>query len=280
MSPRVLLLIVLSACATGDTLPGSGEPASRPQIVESSAPSSEPKAALPEPPEPAPTATPAQREPPPATPATPAKAPDVDLAPRIVGATGPDAETFYRAEAMRGQGDLKAMREALLTLVKDHPTSKFMPHAFLMLGDEFFNKGDFPGAASFFEKALTYPNDDTGAYASYRLALCRQRQGNDQEALAGFVTAAERAQRVATDQGRALVRASLRDSAPTYARVGKIDRAAPFYTKVTAGTGIPLEEVLREVAIAAISRQRRDEVATVCKAEGMPAWCAGPLDAP
>lgn len=275
MRACVSLLVLLSACTVGEP-PSEPEPGSKgPMLLESSAPASDPKVAVPPPTGPA--EEPAKPEPAPAVPPA-AREQTVDLVPRIVGATGPDAEQFYRAEAMRGQGDPKAMRDALLGLVKDHPTSKFMPHAFLMLGDEFFDRGEFKSAVNFYEKALTYPNDEIGAYAQYKVAWCQVNLGIDSEALAGFIKAAERAQRVATDQGRALVRASVRDSVLPYARAGKLDRATVFYKKLTAGTAVTLEEALIKLAETMIDSGRRDEVAGVCKSSSMPGWCAAPLD--
>lgn len=279
MRACVSLLVLLSACTVGEP-PSEPEPGSKgPMLLESSAPASDPKVAVPAPtgpaeeptkPEPAPAPTPA------ATPAASEQAPD--LVPRIVGATGPDAEMFYKAEAMRGQGDPKGMRDALLELVRDHPTSKFMPWAYLMLGDEFFDRDEFKSSANFYEKALTYPNDDTGAYALYKVAWCQISLGNDTEALASFMKAAERAQRVPTDQGRALVQASIRDTVIPYLRVGKLARAPAFYKKLTTGTAVPLEEILAKLATALIDVGRRDELASACKSSGMPPWCASPLD--
>lgn len=275
MRACVSLLVLLAACTIGEP-PSEPEPGSKgPMLLESSAPASDPKVAVPPPTGPA--EEPAKPEPAPAaTPVASEQAPD--LVPRLVGATGPDAEKFYKAEAMRGQGDSKGMRDALLELVRDHPTSKFMPRAYLMLGDEFFDRGEFKSAVNFYEKAMTYPNDDTGAYAQYKVAWCQVNQGNDTEALASFMKAAERAQRVPTDQGRALVAASIRDSVLPYLRVGKLGRAPEFYKKLTTGTAVTLEEVLSKLAVAAIDVGRRDDLASACKSSGMPPWCGAPLD--
>lgn len=281
MFARVALLALLSFTCAGDEPPTAAPspaaggpkaaepPPAAPVIVEPAAPASGPKAA----------------EPPPApevvsTEAKPAEAASQDLTPRIVGATGPDAELFSRAEALRKQGDVMKMRQALLELLRDHPASPLVPHVYLTLGDESFKRGEMKNALQFFEKALTFPNDDVAAYALHLAGWCRMNLGDDEEALAAFVQAAERATRVATDQGRALARASILDSAMVYVRVGKLDKAPAFYAKATKGTGVTPDEALRRLATAAIDSERRDELARLCKAEDMPAWCAGPLDRP
>jgi tetratricopeptide (TPR) repeat protein len=282
MPARAALLALLSSvCAGGEPPPAASEPApDGPMVVEPAAPASEPRAA--EPPA-APASEPAEAPPAPATvarDARPADAPSRDLAPRLVGATGPDAELFARAAALREQGDVANMRKALLELVRDYPASPFIPHAYVMLGDEFFKRGDMNSALQFFEKALTFPNDDIAAYALYLSGWCRVNLGDDAAALAAFMQAAQRAARVATDQGRALARASILDSTFVYVRAGKLDRAPAFYAKATTDTGVTPDEALRRMSRAAIDSERRDELARVCKAEGMPAWCAGPLDRP
>ncbi|MCY1056683.1 tetratricopeptide repeat protein [Nannocystis sp. SCPEA4] len=277
MFARVALLGLLSFTCAGDEPPTAAPspaaggpkaaepPFEAPVIVESAALASEPKAA----------------EPPPAPEAAkPADAASQDLTPRLAGATGPDAELFSRAEALRKQGDVMKMRQALLELLRDHPASPLVPHVYLTLGDESFKRGEMKNALQFFEKALSFPNDDVAAYALHLAGWCRMNLGEDEEALAAFVQAAERATRVATDQGRALARASILDSAFVYVRVGKLDKAPAFYAKATKGTGVTPDEALRRMATAAIDSERRDELARLCKTEGMPAWCAGPLDRP
>ncbi|MDC0673597.1 tetratricopeptide repeat protein [Nannocystis radixulma] len=277
MFARVALLALLSFTCAGDEPPTAASspaaggpkaaepPPAAPVIVDSAAPASGPRAA----------------EPPPAPEAEkPADPASQDLTPRIAGATGPDAELFSRAEALRKQGDVMKMRQTLLELLRDHPASPLVPHVYLTLGDESFNRGEMKAALQFFEKTLTLPNDDVAAYALYLTGWCRVNLGDDEEALAAFVQAAERATRVATDRGRSLARASILDSAMVYVRVGKLDKAPAFYAKATKGTGVTTDEALRRMATAAIDSERRDELARLCKAEGMPAWCAGPLDRP
>ena len=275
-----VLALLSSACAAAEPLSSEPQaPAAGPQIVEASAPSTElAPPSGPDAPTPAtqPEATPPAEQPPP----TSAPGGPQDLAPRLKGATGPDADKFNKAESLRSQGDVEGMRRALIELIKDHPTSPFMPHAYLMIGEEFFKRGEMPSALQTFEKVLTYPADDTGAYAQYLAAWCRVNLGDDAEALHAFVKAAERAQRLTTEAGKALARASVLDSALPYAHVGKLTAAKPFYKRVTTGSSVTLDEVLRRVARASLDMGRRDELLRACKAEDMPAWCAGPLDQP
>jgi tetratricopeptide (TPR) repeat protein len=272
----LLVLLLSSACAAAEPqTPEAQAPAAGPQILESAAPSTE--LAPPSGPDaPPPTPKPAEQPPPPAA----APASPLDLAPRISGASGPDADKYFRAESHRSQGDPQGMREALVELVRDHPNSPFMPHAYLMLGEELFRRGEMKSALQTFEKTLMYPADDTGAYAQYMIGWCHMNLGDSAESLGAFVKSAERAQRVQTESGKALARASVLDSALPYAHVGKLAAATNFYKRVTTGSTVTLDEVLRRVARAALDMGRRDELLRVCESEGMPGWCAGPLDQP
>src|SRR5688500_867945 len=112
---RALLPLLLSACAAGELPDPPDEPAPAPE--QAAAPRTTPVDAI----EPGPAVVAAEPSQPP-KPAGPVE--------------GPDGEKFSQAAALRDRGDLPGMRAALLALLRDHPRSPLVPHAYLMLGEE------------------------------------------------------------------------------------------------------------------------------------------------
>ncbi|HET6584737.1 MAG TPA: tetratricopeptide repeat protein [Nannocystaceae bacterium] len=228
--------------------------------------------------------TPASAEPASAEPAsaepTSAAAPSVGPAvgtmpsPIVAVAGGADAALFARGEARRHAGDLQGMRQAFLELVRDHPTSPFVPHVFFAFGEVSFAEGRMDDAKRFFEKTAQFPKSDAAAFAHHRIAWCEIDLGRDDAALNAFLRAARAAQVLPSEQGKMLLAASIFDSTAVFARVGKLAKAATFYEHIVKGTEIALEPVLARVADAAVAGGRKDELARACKDAGAPRWCA------
>lgn len=287
MSARAQVLVLSSLCmASGcvDTQQaGPSEPAlasasTRPQLREGTTPGVEPapdgpKVIAPPNGPPLPDGAPEEAEPAPET-ATRSN----DLTPPLAEARGPDADLFDRAVEMRRSGDREGARELLLELLKNHPTSPFVPHVYVQLGDDAFERMDMKQALQLFEKALTFPDAGVAAYARYKTGWCHVNLGAQEAALDAFLRASQGAQGLANKFGERLVRSSILDSVLPYASVGKLDRAAVFYTKMTKGTAVTLDEVLRKLATSALMTGREAELRRVCEAAGMPPWCAEPLD--
>lgn len=186
---------------------------------------------------------------------------------------GPVAEKFSRVEVARARGDFDGARDAAVLIVRDHPTSPFLPLTFYLLADSYYVEGKFTEARQMFEKALFYKGDDVHAHAHYWIGWCKANGGDYVGALDSFIEAARQAGTMRTDSGRALFRASLFDSVDPFIRVRRIDEAAEFYRKLVSGTDVKVEQVLEVVAEVARQNGRKDELARVCAASGSPGWC-------
>jgi tetratricopeptide (TPR) repeat protein len=201
-----------------------------------------------------------------------------DTSPRDVAAprateAGPDTARFDEAMAAREAGDPAAMKQALLQLVRDHPHSPLIPHAYLAFGDHMFEEGRMVTARNFYDRAASFPGSTT-AYARYKIAWCHLNEGDDTEALTAFV-AAVRAGLELGPQGTAIAQASLRDSVLPFARVGRLDRAPAFYHRLVPDPA-DLEPVLLHLAEAARAEGREDELRAACRSHDSPPWCRAP----
>lgn len=188
---------------------------------------------------------------------------------------GPDAQLFRRAEQARTAGDPAAMKRALLELVRDHPTSPFVPHGYFAFGELFFADGRMDEAKNFFEKAAQFADSDVMPFALHRIAWCRVNLGEHEGALNAFVNAARAASKLPAERGRPLAIASVFDSVGSFVHIGRLDKAADFYRYAVRDTEVPLDPVLARVATTAVELGRAQELAKVCRDAGMPAWCSG-----
>ncbi len=197
--------------------------------------------------------------------------------PLVTIAGGADAAVFGRGDARRRAGDMDGMRQAFVELLRDHPTSPFVPHAFFAFGEVSFGQGRMEEAKRFFEKAATFPKSDVAPFARHRIAWCELDLGRDEAALNAFVQAATAARALNTEQGKMLFSASIFDSTIVFARVGKLDKATVFYERVVSDTDVAIDRVLARLADAAVDGGREDELARACKAAGSPGWCTDAL---
>ncbi len=71
-------------------------------------------------------------------------------------------------------------------LIRQYPDSKFVPDAYVQLGEHFFNSNDLDRARKSYEKALGYNIPQIYAFALYKLAWCDYNAGNYDVALDKF----------------------------------------------------------------------------------------------
>jgi tetratricopeptide (TPR) repeat protein len=71
-------------------------------------------------------------------------------------------------------------------LIRQYPDSKFVPDAYVQLGEHFFNSNDLERARKAYEKALEYNIPQIYAFALYKLAWCDYNAGNYEMALEKF----------------------------------------------------------------------------------------------
>ncbi|MBL9017699.1 MAG: hypothetical protein JNL83_26150 [Myxococcales bacterium] len=89
---------------------------------------------------------------------------------------------------------LKEARSVFFRLIKDHPTSSFVPASYLVFAEYYFDAGQLADARQFYEKVLSFPKSTSYAYALYKLGfveLAAQRRDLAAEAF-------ERAAKAAT----------------------------------------------------------------------------------
>src|ERR1051326_4944283 len=84
------------------------------------------------------------------------------------------SEILEDVEGQPGSGDVNAMQ----------PWAPHVPAKDVEVGDYYFKRKNYAGVASRYREALYYKDND--AIASYRLAICLEKMGRPDEAIAEF----------------------------------------------------------------------------------------------
>jgi tetratricopeptide (TPR) repeat protein len=162
----------------------------------------------------------------PAATAAPARAPSDARA---------DRDLLDDAQRASEHGDKARARAALVELVKQWPSSSYLPDAYVALGDLSFETGDVAGlkeAEQEYLEALKFPPpaNRVYGYASYKLAFVYWNRGEGAQALVAFKRTVDHGARYPQDAAAARLRtAALHDMVPVFAQVGSPARAYPFF---------------------------------------------------
>lgn len=159
-----------------------------------------------------------------------------------------EAIYYYAFELGRLERETE-MQAAYFRLIREHPTSKYIPNAYLSFADYKFSKNDIPEALTLYQKIVdAYKDSPVYAYALYKMGWCYLNpigtaEPRYRESLNKFVETIR-----ATLAGRAgsesnakqLRKDSRRDLVNAYVHAGKPSEAWGFFQKV--GNGPKAEE--------------------------------------
>lgn len=178
-----------------------------------------------------------------------------------------EALYFYAFEL----GQLKReaeMKDAYLRLIREHPTSKYIPNAYLSFADFYFARNQISDALKLYQKIVDgYKDSPVYAYALYKMGWCYLNpvgtsEPEYQKSLSKFVETIK-----ATLEGRAgseanakqLRRDARRDLVKAYVHAGKPSKAWEFFQRV--GDGPKKDENM--------SRKMMESLAVTYFGEGM-----------
>ena len=83
-------------------------------------------------------------------------------------------------------GEEEEAKELFLTLIEKHPESKFVPEAWIRIGEHFFDQNDLERASASYAKAAEFPESRFYDKALYKLAWTNYRQDKFVEAITLF----------------------------------------------------------------------------------------------
>jgi len=155
-----------------------------------------------------------------------------------------DEALYYYAFELGQLGQEAQMQEVYVRLLRDHPTSRFVPQVYISFGDQMFASGEVEKARTLYERVIDgYSDSPVYAYALYKSAWCQLNpmgtaEPNYAMALQRFVDTIE-----ATLEGRAgseangqqLRRDARRDLVLAYAHAAAPIKAWEFFGRVGRG---------------------------------------------
>lgn len=191
-------------------------------------------------------------------------------------------EVLYRLGYLLEQaGRTERARAVLHRLLKEHPGSRYVPHAYLSFAEDAFSKGDMAQALVFYTKVARFPESPVFGFALYKQAWSQANLGNAKAALLTFVELLAQCQagKVGAAQRDALAKEARRDLVRAYARVpgASPNRAWDFFRRVGGGHAPTMLQSLAEIyweegLAAASSRVYRKLMALEPRSPLLCAW--------
>jgi cellulose synthase operon protein C len=157
-----------------------------------------------------------------------------------------DEVLFVKGYAEAEVNDGKSAVQTFRTLVRDYPQSRFVPDAWIQLGEHYFRANDLEHARDAFTKARAFRLPKIYAFATYKLAWCDYNAGDYPGAIAKFqdVIAYADADGALLRDKVQLRREALKDLVLSFARQGNIEEARDYLLAKGGDDGIALVERL------------------------------------
>jgi len=97
-----------------------------------------------------------------------------------------DKALFFMAHEYRELGRMDDMVVNYRTIIKQYRQSRYVPECYLLLGDDFSNKGDLALAKKHYTAVLNYPQSPAIIIAQYKLAWCHINEKGFKDAIRLF----------------------------------------------------------------------------------------------
>lgn len=141
-----------------------------------------------------------------------------------------DVALFYYGYTLQGAGMQKEARITYDKLLKNFPSSKYVPEAFLAFAEYYFDAGQLADAEAFYNRVLKFPKSNVYAYAMYKRGWIHFNQQRPQEALESFFQAAQLTK--AAPKLADLHRAARLDFVRAFATIGKPEAALAAFQRL------------------------------------------------
>jgi TolA-binding protein len=162
-----------------------------------------------------------------------------------------DEVLFRLAALLTGAKKEAEAREFFHRLIKDYPTSRYIPDAYLAFAEFYFDKGEMESALRFYDKVAEFPKSSVYPYAVYKKGWCYINLGQHKEALETFVGVVRMARDLksaaAGRQLELLAKEAKKDIVKAYARVGGPEKAWPFFQRTGGDYAPKMLEALAEL---------------------------------
>lgn len=100
--------------------------------------------------------------------------------------TEKDKIRFFMAHEYRELNQIPEMIKQYRTIIRKHPSSRYVPECLLLLGDHFINEQNLDMALRHYKKVLNYPDSSAIIIARYKLAWGHVNKGDFKKAIKLF----------------------------------------------------------------------------------------------
>lgn len=155
-----------------------------------------------------------------------------------------DQVLFSLAFGLEEMRQFRRARQVYHRLIKSHPRSQFIPHAYLSFAEYYFGEGDMRAAQQFYAKVTEIPveRNPVYGYALYKQAWAMYNLEDFRGALTQFVRTIEFAtSNPDTRDAANLGRQARRELVLPYSRVGTPRRALEFFRRYSTDEGQAIE---------------------------------------
>ena len=165
-----------------------------------------------------------------------------------------DEVLFRLAALLTGAGKHDQARAFFHRLIKDYPSSRYIPDAYLAFAEHSFDHGDMEAALKFYDKVAQFPKSKLYPYAVYKQGWCHINMTDYRQALETFVAVVrltrERGANASDGQLAALstlAKEAKKDIVKAYAHVGGPDRAWEFFQRTGGDYAPKMMDALAEL---------------------------------
>lgn len=142
-----------------------------------------------------------------------------------------DEATFFLGSALMDVGRKPEGVQHFDNLTKTYPDSKFVPDAYILMGEYYFDDNNAYKALTNYKKATAYPNHDKYGFALYKLAWSYYNVGEYSEAIDKMkaVVSYSMAEGQAAGAKLQLQDEALKDLVRFFADAGELDQAYAYF---------------------------------------------------
>jgi tetratricopeptide (TPR) repeat protein len=141
-----------------------------------------------------------------------------------------DEALMLAADLLRLGQQPQQARALFARLIKEHPASRYIPDAYVVFGDHYFDAGQYREALQLYDRATRFPQASCAGYAYYKKAWSSIRAGDSRVALAAFTHAHQTAE---ATRHTALLAEIRRGIVIAYAAVGVPAKAPLFFARIS-----------------------------------------------
>lgn len=159
-----------------------------------------------------------------------------------------DMALFYYGYTLQSGKYMKEARSVYDKLLKNYPSSKYVPEAHLAFADYFFEIGQLDDAEARYRLVLKFPKSSAFWYAMYKIGWIDLNKQRFQDALETFFQVA---QATRNDKKQEILnRAAKKDFVRAYAEVGKADKAYLTFQRVDQKYAFDMLEILADLYLS------------------------------